>query len=50
MSKNALEKFITEALPDKSKCIQGDTGFEVYYVGNCLHNVGVYTGDGRDKF
>lgn len=50
MSKTALKKFVTEALPDKHKCRPDDKGEEDYELGFCMHNVGVYPGDSRDQF
>lgn len=50
MSKKALQKFYTEALPDETKCNQDDRGSEDGNLCACLHNVGVYEGDSRDRF
>lgn len=50
MSKKALKKFVTEALPDPLKCRPTDEGAEDWELGICMHNVGVYPGDARDRF
>lgn len=49
LSREALRRFVEEALPDKSKCRQGNVGDEDVEIGNCLSNVGVRTGDSRDS-
>ncbi|XP_063709183.1 glycoprotein-N-acetylgalactosamine 3-beta-galactosyltransferase 1-like [Culicoides brevitarsis] len=48
LSKEALKRFIEEALTDPSKCNQDNGGFEDINMGNCLANVGVVAGDARD--
>lgn len=50
MSKIALKKFVTEAIPDKNKCRPDDRGEEDGELGICMHNVGVVPGDSRDQF
>lgn len=50
MSRNALKKFVTEALPNNNICRPDDRGEEDIELGACMHNVGVYPGDSRDQF
>lgn len=49
MSKEALKRFVTEALPDEEKCRQEDDGQEDDQLGTCMLNVGVYPRDARDR-
>lgn len=49
LSKEALRRFIEDALTDPKKCRQDHGGAEDVEMGRCLHNVGVIPGDSRDS-
>ncbi|XP_069184338.1 glycoprotein-N-acetylgalactosamine 3-beta-galactosyltransferase 1-like [Procambarus clarkii] len=49
LSREAVKKFVEEALPNRTICFQGDTGGEDVMMGACLQNVGVMAGDSRDS-
>lgn len=50
MSRRAVQKFVLEALPDGKKCRQEPDGAEDWNMGACMHNIGVFPGDARDRF
>ncbi|PAV86004.1 hypothetical protein WR25_20536 [Diploscapter pachys] len=41
LSRSALKKFVTEAVPNKKICRDGHDGSEDVEIGKCLENVGV---------
>ncbi|CAD5224300.1 unnamed protein product [Bursaphelenchus okinawaensis] len=49
LSREAVRRFVEQALPDPIKCKSADVGNEDVEIGKCLHNVGVTFGDSRDN-
>uniref|UniRef100_A0A336LXY8 Glycoprotein-N-acetylgalactosamine 3-beta-galactosyltransferase 1 n=1 Tax=Culicoides sonorensis TaxID=179676 RepID=A0A336LXY8_CULSO len=48
LSKEALRRFIEQALPDPAKCRHSNDGAEDVNMGKCMMSVGVKFGDTRD--
>uniref|UniRef100_A0A336LUX7 Glycoprotein-N-acetylgalactosamine 3-beta-galactosyltransferase 1 n=1 Tax=Culicoides sonorensis TaxID=179676 RepID=A0A336LUX7_CULSO len=48
LSKEALIRFVEEAIPDPKMCRQDAAGAEDVEIGRCLQNVHVRAGDSRD--
>lgn len=48
LSKEAVIRFVEEAIPDKRMCRQDNAGAEDVEIGKCLQNVHVIAGDSRD--
>lgn len=48
LSKEALRRFVEDAMPNKKLCRQDHAGAEDVEIGKCLANVNVLAGDSRD--
>lgn len=49
LSKEAVKRFVVDAMPDKDLCRQDYDGSEDVEMGQCLENVNVFAGDSRDS-
>lgn len=48
LSREAVKRFVKDAIPDASKCRQDSEGGEDVEIAKCLASVGVLAGDSRD--
>ena len=48
LSKEALRRFVVEAIPNATLCKQSNSGAEDVEIGRCLYHVNVIAGDSRD--
>jgi len=49
LSREALDRFVLNAMHDRRTCHRGNDGIEDVEIGNCLSSVGVVAGDSRDE-
>jgi glycoprotein-N-acetylgalactosamine 3-beta-galactosyltransferase len=49
LSKEAVIRFVEQAIPNGKKCRQNNKGAEDVEIGLCLQNVHVVAGDSRDE-
>jgi len=49
LSREAVRRFVVEALPNPKLCKEDNTGAEDVEIGKCLQNVKVLAGDSRDS-
>ena len=50
LSKEAVRRFVLNALPNPKLCNSGTSGAEDIEMGECLENVKVVAGDSRDEY
>ncbi|XP_054287746.1 glycoprotein-N-acetylgalactosamine 3-beta-galactosyltransferase 1-like [Macrosteles quadrilineatus] len=50
LSKEAVHRFVTQAIPNPKLCKEEGSGAEDVEIGKCLENVGVIAMDSRDQY